>query len=70
MYRILLILLAVFMAAYALSVFRFTLKEGVRPDSVSVVWCAYTRVIKALLSGRMNVSYDLALTQCNSDKTY
>jgi len=68
MHRIALILLAVFVSTMALSVSNLMMKEGLTvADSVKVVLCSYSRVIGALLSGRLNVHSGLMTTQCMSD---
>ncbi len=69
MHRLALILLAVFLGAFLLSVSHLIVKEGLTlPDALKVVVCAYSRIFTALLSGRFNVHYGLTVTQCRSDK--
>jgi len=69
MHRLALILLAVFLGAFGLCVVNLMMKEGLTlSDSVTVMVCSYTRVIRALLSGRLNVHSGLMTNQCMSDK--
>jgi|UniRef100_A0A6C0JLF2 hypothetical protein len=69
MHRLALILLAVFLGAFLLSVSRLIVKEGLTlPDALKVVVCSYTRIIKGVLGGRLNIHSGLTTVQCMSDK--
>ena len=68
MYRILPILLGVFVAAFLLSVFNASVKYGLTPgEAMKVVSCSYGRVGQSLMQGRFNASSELLMTQCLSD---
>ncbi len=69
MHRLLLIVLAVFVGCFILSVFTLMMKEGLSMgDATTVVMCSYSRVLRGYLSGRWNVSSTLTTVQCMSDK--
>jgi len=48
---------------------RLIVKEGLTlPDALKVVVCSYTRIIKGVLGGRLNIHSGLTTVQCMSDK--
>jgi len=68
MYRILPILVGVFIVAFLLSVFKVSLKYGLTPgEAMKVVSCSYGRVGQAFMRGRFNANSELLTTQCLSD---
>lgn len=68
MYRLVSILLGVFVAAFLLSVFNASVKYGLGlSDAMRVVSCSYGRVGQAFMQGRFTASSELLMTQCLSD---
>lgn len=69
MHRLLLILGLVLLGSFMLCVWNLMMKEGLSmSDAITVVLCSYSRVLKAYMSGRWNVSCSLTTVQCMSDK--